>query len=517
VASGFEAGAGGGGDGFSGAGKGGGLRDRSSGPLGDDRAEAIVNAALQALGVTDRSDLTLVGVRGNLRPPTPSAKRGAVPLRPSVGGSFDAPDAGSVGSSGGSLAEGGREGGGPPMGEPCALDACVFEQGPSEAAGTGSAARSPNTRPAVVELPCGLLLSCHNLDVRASLFAALNGCGLAFDGKLVVDPRTMATSDPRILAGGDCTKFGRQFAAASSSHVWHHPGDVGGSLAARVLDVVNPARAAPLLPQAAYGALPAWPRPRTVSCALPGGLRYARSRTAAAASPKLEPTGSGSHQQLAPGLEAVATAMAAGRFLGSDGASASSASVVKLDGHGRIVELSYVGPGLVEARNWGNLVGLHSNFAGQCAAKHRRGEVTDWAAFFRADWAQALYHDRAGQGGGDRGLVATLRQKMRSDDAARDVLALMKRTLESASGAAPRHHGSGGGRSGASQGLASAGGSEGVGDLLSGALAAAIGVEGEKVGPGATKRIEGVLFEWMGDNKTTLPVFKVPERKEPAT
>jgi hypothetical protein len=209
--------------------------------------------------------------------------------------------------------------------------------------------------------------------------------------------------------------------------------------------------------------------------------------------------------------------MAAGRFFGSDGAGASSASVVKLDGHGRIVELSYVGPGPVEARNWGNLVGLHSNFAGQCAAKHRRGEVSDWAAFFRADWAQALCHDRAGQGGGDRGLVATLRQKMRSDDAARDVLALMKRTLESASGAAPRHHGSGGGRSGASQGLASAGGSEGVGDLLSGALAAAIGVEGEKVGPGATKRIEGVLFEWMGDNKTTLPVFKVPERKEPAT
>lgn len=609
-------------------GSGGGLRDRSTGPLGDDRAETIVNAALAALGVKDRSDLTLVGVRGKAPPkklppasssnnsmePTPAPPSGSSEVGSVNGDSAngeatgdDAPENGNDNASGGEGGYGEFEGGsaspelrlevGSPNGSVAESEAprsdthtllteCVFEQDPlslaamAEAANkyssksaarrsatggggngnggerggsgtrrSGAAGRGANAaaaladRPNVVEIPCGLLLSCHSLNVRPSLFAALNGCGLAFDGRLVVDPRTMATSDARILAGGDCTKFGRLYEAASYLHAWHHPGDVGDYLAEKVLDAIDPTRNATASPSeaAAAGAsvggsvaggsvdggssvaskgsiasqfvpgsgasavsmLPVWSRPRTVSCTLPGGLKYARSRTAAAASPKIEPTGNG--VKLAPGLEAIATAMAAGRFLGADsftknGATASSASMVKLDGHGRIVELSYLGEGPLEARNWGNLVGLHSSFAGQCTAKHRNGEVQDWGAYFRDNWAHALFHDRAF--GGSNGLIPLLRQRMRQDDAARDLVELMKRTLDSASRLG---HGAVGG------------GSEGVQESLSGALAGAIGVSGEKVGPGATKRIETALFDWMSDNKNTLPVFKVPERKEPAT
>jgi len=597
-------------------GSGGGLRDRSTGPLGDDRAETIVNAALVALGVKDRSDLTLVGVRGKAPPKLPRASTSTnVELIPApqtgsseAGGSTNGEAAltGEGGdyatenaheSAGGGGAHDNEEIGSPelrfevgsvedngslaesevPQSDAYALlTACVFEQDPlslvamaeaankysaksatrgsttgggtrrSGAAGNGAkAAAILADRPNVVEIPCGLLLSCHNLNVRPSLFAALNGCGLAFDGRLVVDPRSMATSDARILAGGDCTKFGRLYEAASSLHAWHHPGDVGDYLAEKILDAIDPTRnatttspseaaaddsangsiaggsigggssvaskgsvASVLVPgtgASAVRVLPVWPRPRTVSCTLPGGLKYARSRTAAAASPKVEPTGNG--VQLAPGLEAVATAMAAGRFLGSgsftpNGATASAASVVKLDGHGRIVELSYLGEGPLEARNWGNLVGLHSSFVGQCTAKHRNGEVQDWGAFFRGNWAQALYHDRARGGGNNNALIPLLRQRMRQDDAARDLVELMKRTLDSASRLGPGAVG---------------GGSEGVQESLSGALAGAIGVSGEKVGPGATKRIETALFDWMSDNKTTLPVFKLPERKEPTS
>lgn len=602
-----------------GSGSGGGLRDRSTGPLGDDRAETIVNAALAALGVKDRSDLTLVGVRGKAPLKLPRASTSTnVELIPSpqtcsseagsVGGASAHEEAALTGEAGGYATENAHESAGGDgghdnegVGSPelrvevgsvedngslaeseapqsdayALLTACVFEQDPlslvamteaankysaksatrgsttgggtrrSGAAGNGAkAAAVLADRPNIVEIPCGLLLSCHNLNVRPSLFAALNGCGLAFDGRLVVDPRSMATSDARILAGGDCTKFGRSYEAASYLHAWHHPGDVGDYLAERVLDAIDPTRnatttspseaaagdagangsvaggstgggssvaskgivASMLVPgtgASAVSVLPVWPRPRTVSCTLPGGLKYARSRTAAAASPKVEPTGNG--VQLAPGLEAVATAMAAGRFLGSgsftkSGATASAASMIKLDGHGRIVELSYLGEGPLEARNWGNLVGLHSSFAGQCTAKHRIGEVQDWGAFFRGNWAQALYHDRACVGGNNNALIPLLRQRMRQDDAARDLVELMKRTLDSVSRLGPGAVG---------------GGSEGVQESLSGALAGAIGVSGEKVGPGATKRIETALFDWMSDNKTTLPVFKLPVRKEP--
>jgi hypothetical protein len=103
----------------------------------------------------------------------------------------------------------------------CPLESCVFEISPAAAADgagggdggggmKGKAGAGASAAVVVEELPCSLLLSCHGLDVRPSLFRALNGSGLAYDGRLVVDPLTMATSDPSVFAGGDLTKFSRK-------------------------------------------------------------------------------------------------------------------------------------------------------------------------------------------------------------------------------------------------------------------------------------------------------------------
>jgi hypothetical protein len=69
----------------------------------------------------------------------------------------------------------------------------------------------------------------------------------------------------------------------------------------------------------------------------------------------------------------------------------------------------------VEARNLGCLIGLHASYVNGCASLHQKGSVSDWITFFRAEWAQPLYHDRFPQ------LISLLRTRLRTDDAAKDV------------------------------------------------------------------------------------------------
>jgi hypothetical protein len=69
----------------------------------------------------------------------------------------------------------------------------------------------------------------------------------------------------------------------------------------------------------------------------------------------------------------------------------------------------------VEARNLGCLIGLHASYVNGCASLHQKGSVSDWISFFRAEWAQPLYHDRFPQ------LISLLRARLRTDDAAKDV------------------------------------------------------------------------------------------------
>jgi hypothetical protein len=152
--------------------------------------------------------------------------------------------------------------------------------------------------------------------------------------------------------------------------------------------------------------------------------------------------------------------------------------VLRLDANARLVDFSYFGPTPVEGRNIGCLIGLHASYVNGCASLHQKGGVSDWISFFRSKWAQALYHDRFPQ------LIEMLRNRLRADDAAKDVLELMKRALE-----------------------------DGKDDqAVAKILTNAIGSEGERVTPGTAKRVEQVGFEWLTSNKTSFPFYKLPER-----
>ena len=514
------------------------LRDRSTGPLGDDRAEMILNAALAGAGVCDRSDLTLVGVRGRLpsqastvrfaadqggeAKETDEAKEDEIKEVDNASSRSMAMGAAAEATTVGSFLD--DEGDGSGFGEVCPLQAAVFQ-----------VACSGDEEPDLVTLPCALLLSCHGLDARPSLFRALNRAGLAYDGKLVVDARDMTTSDKNIFAGGDLTKFSRLFDECAHHHAHHHPGEVGEFLAASVLASVDPtfsppeavarssdataassvapsggasARglasiaddssslgsvgdetspkstrtlAAPGVGGEIFGRLPLFRRPRTVSCLLPGGLCYARSATAAAADPKLvvmpAPAGAkaGAGPVFSPNSEAVAAVLATGSFKGEP---TDKSAALKLDSHGRIVEFSYIGAEAVEPRNIGSIVGLHEAFARSCQLAYHSHAVDDWVAYFRQDWCAALFSDRF------PALLDALRARLRGDEASRDVLELMRRAHDDHKDDA----------------------------ALAGLLVNAVGGSGERVTPGTTKRIEGILFEWLTANKPALPGYKLPER-----
>ena len=289
-----------------------------------------------------------------------------------------------------------------------------------------------------------LLLTCHAPDVRPSLFRAVNSCGLAFDGRLVVDPVTMQTSDKAIYAAGDLTKFSRRHDRVAHYHAFHSPRDLGSYLAQAVTKSLDPTtfvppKQTPAPPQAAvplpggdlttpggtastttggaggvgkggrgvggqlgdergFAELPSFSAARTVSCRLPGGLVHVRSCLAAAADPKVSiaPAAAAGDPQLSAGNELVVTRSgeAGAKLLGSGSLRRGETCSVKLDKHGRLAEFSYLGPGPVEPRNLGRLVGLHAALALGLPRKHREGKIPDLVAFFREPWAQALFHDR---------------------------------------------------------------------------------------------------------------------------
>mmetsp|Transcript_18313 Transcript_18313/g.21663 ORF Transcript_18313/g.21663 Transcript_18313/m.21663 type:complete len:224 (-) Transcript_18313:337-1008(-) len=164
--------------------------------------------------------------------------------------------------------------------------------------------------------------------------------------------------------------------------------------------------------------VPTFKKPRTLSCCLPGGY-HARSTLASAIDPKMVvKEKDGQLVEEASGTAAW-NSLNTGAVRGKG--TSNKSSVLRLDINYRLVDFSYIGPTPVEARNIGCLIGLHASYVNGCASVHQKGGVSDWITFFRSEWAQALYHDRFPQ------LIELLRNRLKADDAAKDVRNKKKR------------------------------------------------------------------------------------------
>jgi len=333
-------------------------------------------------------------------------------------------------------------------------------------------AQTPRGQTERERIRCNLLLTYHQSDVRQSLFQAINESGIVYDGRLVVDER-MRTSDPNIFAGGDLTKFSRKL-RKPWPHTLHNPHEVARHLAACVLEVVESQEAddaqtigrvkdagslefTPPDQRGAPATAPQFTAPRAVSARLPGGLNHTRITC---------PKGKGLAQDSCTQLKTGPTNEDVDRF-----------SMLVLDSFGRSVDFTYIGTECIEMKNFARLIGLQEAYLNSCHSAHNRELIQDWVAFFRGEWAHALYHDRFCS------LVESLRGVLATDQGAAEILETLSRCI----------------REGKDE------------TAITGLRAQAVGPVGEGLMASTKKLIETTTMEFLQRNKNVLPEYHLPD------
>lgn len=245
--------------------------------------------------------------------------------------------------------------------------------------------------------------------------------------------------DPRIYAVGDFTRFSRMYRDALP-HARYNPRELGAFVALKVLSQhLDPSTAATAAPRSRVPtahavsramnasvdgglsssssivlgsgrhnalsgahkpqqALPTFSLPRTIFTELPGDLRYLQSTL-----PKQPDE---AHYYSTPPAISVSQSRAAFLAVTDTGVSCCSLKTSHL---GVVSELVYLGTGPVEHRNLRHVPGKHESVLNSAAHAYKKGLVPDWIAFFRSEWACALYHDRF------PALLRALRESLRSD------------------------------------------------------------------------------------------------------
>jgi len=294
---------------------------------------------------------------------------------------------------------------------------------------------------------CSLLVCADVPDVDQDLFQAVNGSGLVYDGRLVVDLR-FCTTDPSIYGGGSLCKFSRRFRNAATLENFNSR-EVGARLAQAVLQVVDPLSADTSAPTE----VPTFRLPRARCGKIPSGdgpLYYARIEL----------------PLLPDKVRNLVTKV--------DGDSGKTGySCLQVDSHGRVSSFSYIGSEAVEVSNLCCLVGMQEAYLNSAVAFFNKGMVKDWIAFFREDWASALYHDRF------HDFCLSLRMGMQDDEGVRDVLEVVRKTLES--GAADQE--------------------------ICQVRREAVGIGGSALAPSTKKMVEMHLLEYLKNNRNLLPMY----------
>lgn len=235
------------------------------------------------------------------------------------------------------------------------------------------------------------------------VFQAINGCGLVYDGRLVVDLR-FCTTDPAIYSGGSLCKFSRRYRNALTLENFNSR-EVGARLARSVLQVVDPLSMDASLPDE----VPTFRLPTARCLRLPsadGGNMY------------------WSHVKL-PKIPANVRSLVTKAYANEARTGKARYCNLQVDSHGRVVSFSYLGPEEIEVSNLCCLVGMQEAYLNSAVAFFNKGSIQDWITFFREDWADALYHDRF------HDFCLSLRMGMQDDEGVRGVLEQVRKTLES--------------------------------------------------------------------------------------
>jgi len=215
-----------------------------------------------------------------------------------------------------------------------------------------------------IVLPCFALVCCNKKYCDPDVFTAVNGCGIVYDGGVIVD-KDFRTVDPSIYAVGDFSRFSR-IHSSEPLHCDNSAREMGFHVASRILTTHLHCKSG--APQADVAKNPKFQFPRTTSIAIAGSKVYMSSKLA---------------------REAHDTNVLISGDLASDRLVA-----LKVDSLGALVEICYVGKHDVEAKNLSKLVGWHESYLNAAVSSYEEGKVEDWIDFFRGEWATALFHDK---------------------------------------------------------------------------------------------------------------------------
>jgi hypothetical protein len=254
---------------------------------------------------------------------------------------------------------------------------------PSQA-GAPTSVEAP--QPVITILSCAALICCGQKQCDADVFAAINECGLVYDGGVVVN-ESFRTVDKRIFAAGCYSRFSRCYREAIPHHRYNSrelgafvgrtiidsqrsPTDSSETTEVTVIGGSSNAARVRLPPPAPPSSLPVFTQAHTVSASLPGKLTLLLSSLPSAMSSRdVQPLITGE-----PGTDMVC--------------------VLKLDYLGVVAELAYVGTVAVEEQNLACVVGLHESYLGSALHAYEQGTVQHWTEFFRQDWTGTVYHDK---------------------------------------------------------------------------------------------------------------------------
>ena len=153
-------------------------------------------------------------------------------------------------------------------------------------------------------------------------------------------------------------------------------------------------------------------------------------------------------------------------------------SVFKVDSHGELCEMVYLGTELVEPRNLAVLVGVHEAYLCSAWVSYERGVVDDWISFFRSDWCGALQHDRFPD------LQKQIHDLLEQDQGARGVVTMLLTELDA-------------GKDDAS---------------IRQLRPDAVGDAGDRLDPNTKVVIQTAALSYLRKNRVLLPRFQLPER-----
>mmetsp|Transcript_28030 Transcript_28030/g.71900 ORF Transcript_28030/g.71900 Transcript_28030/m.71900 type:complete len:1184 (+) Transcript_28030:552-4103(+) len=266
------------------------------------------------------------------------------------------------------------------------LTAAIFEESVS-----GSAT--------VTALQCSVLLCCGRKSIERATFEAINSNSLVYDGRLVVD-HNFRTNDPVVYASGIITKFARRYRSKTRMELCSSR-EAGARLAQALLPVLDPLSSA--LPSTESA--PRMEKPRIEGAFLPGGFQYLHI---IAPSPACD------------SYTSIISHPAFGRELVSEPGAGSDINytfcAVRLDRHGIIHSIVYLGNQVVEEQNWMCLIGVPETALNNLASRFDENIIPDLVGFLQQNWAIALYHDRFNE------FRIAMRQELEGDEDFRKAL-----------------------------------------------------------------------------------------------